>query len=107
MNIWALPKARAIRVALLGLSTRFSIQHLELDCGDASSHQAVVLNDPTRTGLSAYLFTYGQSARHYGLHLQYPGGEDGSTNAEGLEEVTLKRVLELLGMHFELAPAER
>ncbi len=102
MNIWALPKERAIRAALLDLSTCFDIDHLELDCGEARNRQAISLNDPERSGLSAYLFTYGQSPRHYGLHLQYPRGEDGSTNDEGLEEVSLRRVVELLGMHFDL-----
>lgn len=102
MNIWALPKERAIRAALLDLSTCFDIAHLELDCGETPNRQAIFLNDPARAGLRAYLFTYGQSAQRYGLHLQYPRSEDGSTADEGLEEIPLRRVVELLGMHFDL-----
>lgn len=101
MNIWTLPKERAIRVALLRLAADFDMHELALCCGDG--WQAILICDRHRKGLSAYLYTYGQSQHHYGLELHYPSELEGATpHYNPLEEVELDRLIELLSMHFEL-----
>jgi hypothetical protein len=79
VNIWALPKDAAIRVALLRLSGDYDLQELSLDCGTECSRQAIRICHRRLVGLSAYLFTHAH-----------------------LEEIGLERLIELLSMHCEL-----
>lgn len=102
MNLWALAKDRAIRLALLRMANDFDLQRLALNCEDDQHHRAVRLCDPTVPRLSAYLFTFGQPPGHYGLELQYPTTVGKAPPYDALEELTLNRVVDLLAMHFEL-----
>lgn len=103
MNIWALPKAVELRLLLLTLRETAGIGRLILDCDDDTNRQALLLCDAQIEGLSAYLFTYGQSKERYGLQLNYPGLMNGTLPPYGLmEELTLQQVIEQLCMHFEL-----
>ena len=103
MNLWALAKDPALRVALLRMADDFDLQRLVINCADEQNHRAVRLCDREVAGLAAYLFTFGQSPGLYGLQLQYPTTVGTAPPYHALEELRLKRVLELLAMHFELA----
>jgi hypothetical protein len=102
VNIWALPKDPSIRLALLRLSGDFDLQSLALDCSHERNRQAIQICDRALPGLSAYLFTYGQSPRRYGVQLQYPSAIGSAPPFGTLEELRLDRVIQLLGMHFDL-----
>jgi hypothetical protein len=103
MNIWALPKATELRLVLLTLKESVGIGRLILDCAENSNRQALLLCDAQIEGLSAYLFTFGQSMERYGLQLNYPSLSAGSFPPyEPMEELTLKQVIDQLCMHFEL-----
>lgn len=103
MNIWALPKELPIRLALLELERSHDLGSLSLDCTREINRQAVSLCDRQTPRLGAYLFTYGQSPERYGLELMYPTETAGSPPPyDALEELPLRRVIELLSMHFEL-----
>ena len=102
MNIWALPKDPPIRSALSRLSGNFDMRHLVLDCSDNQNRRAIRICDCAVTGLSAYLFTFGQSQSRYGLQLEYPTTAGVEPPYDTQEELQLKRVIELLAMHFEV-----
>jgi hypothetical protein len=102
-NIWALPKAAELRLVLLTLKETVDIGRLILDCSDDTNRHALRLCDAQIAGLSAYLFTYGQSRQRYGLQLNYPGLAVGTLPPYGpMEALTLKQVIEQLCLHFEL-----
>lgn len=104
MNIWTLPKEPSIRVALLVLQSSHDLIRLALDCSEEPNRQAVHLCDREMPGLGAYLFTYGQPADHYGLQLQYPTQAPGDVPPyDAFEELPLRRVVQLLSAHFDLA----
>lgn len=103
MNIWALPKATELRLVLLTLRESVDIGRLFLEGVEDNNRQALLLCDSQIEGLSAYLFTYGQSRERYGLQLNYPGLPAGTLPPyEPMEELTLGQVIEQLCMHFEL-----
>lgn len=103
MNIWALPKVAELRLVLLTLDQTVAIGGLMLDDADAQNRQALRLYDAQTDGLSAYLYTYGQSEACYGLQLHYPAQLAGTMPPyDPMEELTLERVVDLLCMHFEL-----
>ncbi len=107
LNIWALPKAAELRLVLLAMKETVGIGRLILDCAENtenSNRQALLLCDAQIEGLSAYLFTFGQSKERYGLQLNYPALSAGALPPyEPMEELTLKQVIDQLCMHFELA----
>jgi hypothetical protein len=103
MNIWAMHKAVELRLVLLTLKETVAISRLILDCADETNYQALLLCDAEIEGLSAYLFTYAQSRKRYGLQLNYPSlmGGDLSPYAP-MEELRLEQVIDQLCMHFDL-----
>ncbi len=103
LNIWALPKVAELRLVLLTLEQSVDIGRLILDGVDEGHRQALRLQDAQIEGLSAYLFTFGQSKARYGLQLTYPGLLAGELPPyEPMEELTLEQVVDRLCMHFEL-----
>ncbi len=103
LNIWALPKVTELRLVLLTLDATVGIGQLILDCVEDANRQAMRLRDARIEGLSAYLFTFGQSKARYGLQLYYPGLSGGALPPyEPMEELTLEQVIDQLCMHFEL-----
>lgn len=85
------------------LEQSVGIDRLILDAAAEGHRQALHLQDMQIEGLSAYLFTFGQSEARYGLQLIYPGLLAGELPPyEPMEELTLEQVIEQLCMHFEL-----
>ncbi|MEJ2395280.1 MAG: hypothetical protein P8045_15685 [Candidatus Thiodiazotropha sp.] len=98
-----MPKTPALRLALIALEQRVSIDHLIIDCSSDSHHQALSLRHAEIGGLTAYLYTYAQSEKRYGLELYYPTQLPGEASPYGpMEELPLEQVIDQLCMHFEL-----
>ncbi len=103
LNIWALPKVTALRLLLLTLDEAVDIGHLSVDHISENNRQALYLSDHRIEGLSAYLFTYAQAEKRYGLELIYPS-QSGGTLApyRPLEGLSLDQTIEQLCLHFDL-----
>lgn len=101
INLWALPKVNPLKQLLLALHERLgegSFALLEQKDGP----RAVTLCQPDCPEIRAYLFTHGQEARHFGLHLEYPGQDGLPPAVEVHEALSQAQVLEALEIH--LAP---
>ncbi|MET0027237.1 MAG: hypothetical protein ABW101_06330 [Candidatus Thiodiazotropha sp.] len=104
LNIWALPKVTALRLLLLTLDGAVDIGHLSVDQIGENNREALYLSDHRIEGLSAYLFTYAQTEKHYGLELIYPSQSGGSMAPYlPLEGLTLEQAIEQLCLHFDLS----
>lgn len=78
-NIWALKKDESIKYLLLLLAQSFgetAFRLIEMD----DDNKAIRLFKPNDNTLSIYIFTYGQSPEHYGVHLEYPDIQETSLN---------------------------
>jgi len=100
VNIWALRKNARLKQALLMLSECLSGFAISDD--DPATEEAVRLAATDGSCFSVYLFTYGQTAGRYGIHLEYPPHPEAAAGriVEEQEEVELSRLGELLEIHF-------
>jgi hypothetical protein len=98
-----MPKSPALRLVLIALEQRVSIDQLIIDYSSDFHHQALSLRHAEIIGLNAYLYTYAQSEKRYGLELHYPTQLPGEASPYGpMEELPLEQVIDQLCMHFEL-----
>lgn len=102
MNVWALNKDNAIRRLLHRLLERFGADAFAMSGRWEKDECAVGIFQPGEESMLAYIFTYGQEAGRYGLHLEYPGVNDLST-ATMMENIDLEQLIELLKAHFNIA----
>ncbi len=104
INIWALPKVAALRLLLLTLDEAVDIGHLSVENVGSNNREALYLSDRRIEGLSAYLYTYAQAEKHYGLELIFPDQSRGvSAPYQPLEGLTLEQTIEQLCLHFDLS----
>ena len=103
MNVWALNKDNAIRRLLHVLLEDFGSDAIALSERWEKDESAVGIYQPGEEFLIAYVFTYGQEAGRYGLHLEYPGVNDIS-NTTMIENIGLNHLIELLKTHFNFQP---
>lgn len=101
MNVWALDKDNAIRRLLLALADRFGPDAFALSKRWDGDAKAAGIFQPGEEAMLAYLFTHGQEAGKYGLHLEYPGADASPQTAE---DIGLEQLLALLETHFDLGP---
>jgi hypothetical protein len=104
MNPWALPKDRAIRRLMVGLAERLGPDALIIAAGSQDVAGAVTLLRPGEDeALRAFVFSFGQPAGRYGLHLDFPHPDPAV--ADRFEGLSLTQLAEVLGMHFDLPDA--
>ena len=97
MNVWSIKKDIPLKLLLLELVYRYGENTLALK--EHEQHfQAIdlcTLNDPN---LSAYVYTFGQNAGHYGIDLKYPISTNNIVGEN--ENLSLDQILETLSIHL-------
>lgn len=101
MNIWSLDKDISIKHLLLLLSQEAGVQTFKLLDAERLHHKAIRIGIQD-TAATAYLYTYGQSTEHYGLHLEYPFHAESNISEleEIYEDLSYDTLLEKLKVHF-------
>lgn len=102
-NIWALPKDKDVRAVLLKLEQRLGADSFTLSQRRCEHPGAVVLCKPDQEEVLAYLYTFGQEACRFGLHLEYPLFPGQSVAPPDIHEnIPLDKVADLLRTHFDV-----
>jgi hypothetical protein len=97
MNVWAIDKDIPLKLLLLELVHRYGENTLALN-NQASHFQAIeicTVNDPS---ISAYIYTFGQDDRCYGIDLKYPLSVNNIVGEH--ENLSLDRIIEIIGIHL-------
>ncbi|GAB2181958.1 hypothetical protein DLREEDagrD3_21810 [Denitratisoma sp. agr-D3] len=103
VNIWALPKDKAVRATLLKLAQRLGAESFALSPRRCDHPGAVVLCKRDQEDVVAYLYTFGQEAGCFGLHLEYPVFPGQSIAPPDIHEnIPLDKVADLLRTHFDV-----
>lgn len=76
MNIWALKKDVSVKHLLLMLTSRFGEGRFEILASADDDLRAVRLINPGSPETQLYVYTYGQAAERYGVHIEYPDRQD-------------------------------
>ncbi|MBA55928.1 MAG: hypothetical protein CMK89_15850 [Pseudomonadales bacterium] len=103
MNIWAIDKDVSIKHVLLLLNNHLGEGSFKLDATSNVHAKAVYLEHPDDPGCRAYLFTTGQEADRYGLHLEYPESTVNSNLIDAYENLKLVPLLNILAVHFDIS----
>lgn len=104
LNLWALPKDKVLRAALLKLDQRFGSRRFTLSDRRCDHPGAVVICKPDQPDVLAYLYTFGQEAGCFGLHLEYPRFADTPAPTQDVyENLSFERLADLLRTHFDIA----
>jgi len=97
MNVWAIDKDMPLKLLLLELVHRYGENTLALN--NREQHYKAIelctLNDPM---LSAYIYTFGQTAGSYGIDLKYPISAHNIVGEN--ENQTLDQIIEILSIHL-------
>jgi hypothetical protein len=97
MNVWAINKDIPLKLLLLELVHRYGENTLALN-NQEQHFQAIdlcMLNEP---GISAYIYTFGQSSGRYGIDLKYPISAHNIVGEN--ENLTLDQIVEILSTHL-------
>ena len=103
-NVWALRKADSLKLLLLRLAGRIDRKSYFLsDPDDDQDPGSVRIRKTDSVLVNAYVFVHGQDEGRYGVHLEYPRheGSNLSDTVTVLENLTGKRAVEVLAVHFE------
>ena len=103
-NIWALEKDISIKCLLLMLRETFGAETFDVIAPGEGHPQSINLIRPDVKNLHAYIYTYGQKAECYGIHLEYPSSVDSLRfdTTEILEDVRYERLVDILAVHFSI-----
>jgi hypothetical protein len=106
MNIWALDKDESIKLLLLLLREQLGPGSFVILENQTLHPRAVRLAKNDEPSISAYLYTYGQEAGTYGIHLELPDHEDvsASNDMEIHEGIGIERLMDMLCVHFDIVP---
>jgi hypothetical protein len=101
MNIWAMDKDNTIKHLLILLEQDLGSDAFTLPDAESLHHKSIRLGS-THVLATAYIYTYGQSPDHYGLHLEYPFNPELNTSEqeEMYEDLDYDALLEILMTHF-------
>ena len=96
-NIWALPKHPDIKHLLLLLVDQLGSDAFSIDMKIALDARAIYLQHREDAAVRAYIYTLGQNAGFYGVHLEF------LNSMELHENVTHAALVEMLAVHFDVA----
>ncbi|MGZ4981660.1 MAG: hypothetical protein ACXV74_11100 [Methylobacter sp.] len=97
MNVWAINKDIPLKLLLLELVHRYGENTLALN--NREQHfQAIDLCIVNEPDISAYIYTFGQNAGHYGIDLKYPISAHNIVGEN--ENLTLDQIMEILSIHL-------
>lgn len=104
MNIWALDKDESIKVLLLLLCELLPQESYLVDESQELNSKSVRLLKADEQSISAYLYTYGQEANTYGVHLELPENAERSRTSEleVYESLGIDHLVEILCVHFDV-----
>jgi hypothetical protein len=107
MNIWALEKDEPLKLLLLILKDRFGAEAFALTEQGTADYRAVSLRGPGPAEIRAYVFTHGQTAGKYGLHLEYPEHPENPAApvSTARENLALPELMDLLHAHLDFGHA--
>jgi hypothetical protein len=102
MNIWALDKDLRIKHLLLLLQETLGANSFCISSEPALASMAVRIYKPGEADMSAYLYTYGQDADRYGVHLEYPLLMEtaASKTIEMQEDLEFEQLVAVLQVHL-------
>ena len=106
MNIWTIDKDQRIRHLLVMLSTHLGESHFVIEDDPSCVASGIYLRHPTDPDYRAYLYTTGQNDDRYGVHLEFPDTMTTIAPMETYENITLRSVVDILSVHFEIAVIE-
>jgi len=101
MNIWSLDKQNSIKHLLLKLEERFGKDSFILIEPKETNLQSIRIS-PIDESMTIYLYDYGQSSGHYGVHLEFPTSEDSTSllNEEIYDDISFSRLLDILDIYL-------
>lgn len=97
MNVWAIDKDIPLKLLLLELAHRYGENTPALNTRE-QHYQAIDLYMLDNPGLSAYIYTFGQSPGCYGLDLRYPVPAHNIVGEN--ENLTLDQIIGALSIHL-------
>jgi hypothetical protein len=101
MNIWALKKDISIKSMLLLFQQEHGLDKLTFKQNDSLDFRSIRIDDDQTAGLSAYIYTYGQTADYYGIQLEYPRTEMSQGYlVDTYENLSIERLFDLICVHF-------
>ena len=105
-NIWTLPKHRKIKLLLFHLQEQLAKGNFSVEETVSKEYYEVSLAKRDQPEISAYVYIYGQLKDLYGIHLEYPytytSENEYSKSSSFYEDLTLKKVIEILASHFDV-----
>ena len=97
MNVWAINKDMPLKLLLLELVHLYGERTLALK--EKEQHfQAIDLCKLNHPALSAYVYTFGQTAGLYGIDLKYPISTNNIVGEN--ENLTLDQIIEIISTHL-------
>lgn len=106
INIWAIEKHQRIRQALVLLATHLGESHFIVDTDTQAADTGIYLRHKDDAKYRAYLYTTGQDENRYGLHLEFPDTQSTIAPMETYENITLRSLVDILSVHFDIAVIE-
>ncbi|MFZ2407196.1 MAG: hypothetical protein WAW41_18850 [Methylobacter sp.] len=97
MNVWAINKDIPLKLLLLELVHRYGENTLALN-NQVQHFQAIDLCTVSEPNISAYIYTFGQSAGRYGIDLKYPISAHNIVGEN--EDLTLDQIIEIISTHL-------
>lgn len=102
MNVWALDKDPALKHVLLLLQDHLGEAEFIIENSADTHASAVFLRHRSEPELRAYLYTLGQAAGRYGLHLEYPEAMTTMNLIDAYENLPLRSLVDILAVHFDI-----
>jgi len=96
-NIWAIAKHSDIKHLLLLLTEQLGSDGFVIDHATAVDDRAIYLQHRDAEQVRAYIYTLGQKAGRYGVHLEFP------ESVEPHENLSLASLVAMLSVHFDIA----
>ncbi len=105
MNVWTLDKSEELKKLLIMLTSQLGKEAFVLSERWQTDFTAVGLCKPDEPELVAYIYTHGQAADRYGVHLLFPELPDVDTRGiiDARENVSYEELLDILMIHLEIA----
>lgn len=104
MNIWAIDKDESIKLLLLLLTQELGANSFAVAENLKLDPRSVRLHKTGEPLICTYIYTYGESAEKYGIHLEFPFHDEAdiSSSMDIYEGVSFDRLVDLLRTHFNL-----
>jgi hypothetical protein len=102
LNIWAMEKDQSIKHLLLLLSEQLGRDAFAVDQRITTDPRALYVCHAYEPDVRAYLYTVGQRAGRYGVHLEYPESSEANPIYDAFENLSLAAMVDILAVHFDI-----